>query len=204
MVNYICPKCNKEFNKKCNYVDHTENKKNACDKSDFLVPPNSAKPPPKSANFKPDFMDFLLKEPEQPNNDNKCICTYCEKSFTRIDSLKKHLNGRCKSKENHDELEKLKEEMKFIMEGFKNLQNNYQTMENNYQTIENENMKLKNEIEIIQKGGINNKQIINNNNNTQNINDNRQINKGLIQNNFIVQFVHGLITFLISKKLLTT
>ncbi len=175
MVNYICPKCNKEFNKKCNYVDHTENKKNACDKSDFLVPPNSAKPPPKSANFKPDFMDFLLKEPEQPNNDNKCICTYCEKSFTRIDSLKKHLNGRCKSKENHDELEKLKEDMKFLMENYKN--------------IEIENVNLKNkiiEIETIQKDGINNKQIINNN--TQNNNDNRQINKGIIQNNFIVQF----------------
>jgi predicted glycosyltransferase len=86
------------------------------------------------------FIEYLSKEPEQLNNDNKCICSYCEKSFTRIDSLKKHLSGRCKSKDNHDELEKLKEEMKFIIEGFKNLQNNYQIMEN-------ENIKLKNEIE---------------------------------------------------------
>ena len=97
------------------------------------------------------------------------------------------MNGRCKSKDNHDEFEKLKEEMKFIIEGFKNLQNNYQIMEN-------ENIKLKNEIEIIQKEG-------NKNNNTKiiNNNDNRQINKGIIQNNFIVQFVHDLLTFLYKK-----
>jgi len=78
--------------------------------------------------------------------------------------------------------------MKFIIEGFKNLQNNYQI-------IENENVNLKNkiiEIETIQKGGKNNTQIINNN-------DNRQINKGIIQNNFIVQFVHDLLTFLYKK-----
>ena len=167
MVNYICPKCNKAFNRKSNYVDHTLNKKNPCDKSNFIVPPKPVESPPIPANF----MEYLLKEPEQLNKDNKYICTYCEKSFTRLDSLKKHLNSRCKSKENHEELEKLKEEMKFIIEGFKNL--------------ENENIKLKNEIETIQKGSIknNNTQIINNNNN-----DNRQINKGIIQNNFIVQF----------------
>ena len=197
MVNYTCPKCNKTFKQKSHYVEHTENKKKPCDNSDFLVPPKSAKAPPKSAKASlksANFIDFLFKEPLILNNDNDCVCSYCEKSFTRIDSLKKHLNGRCKSKENHDELEKLKEEMKFITNGFINLQNNYQTMENNYQTMENnyqtmenENMKLKNEIEKIQKGGDinNNTKIINNNNNN---NDNRQINKGIIQNNFIVQF----------------
>jgi hypothetical protein len=194
MVNHICPKCNKVFNKKSTYVNHTKNKKNACDKSEFIIPPISTNSPPKTTknneNIKKEYM----------NNNNDCLCIYCEKTFARSDSLQRHLNGRCKSKENHDELEKLKEEMKFIMENFKNLQNNFQT-------IENENVNLKNkidEIETIQKNGNknNNTQIINNN--TQNNNDNRQINKGIIQNNFIVQFVHGLITFWISKKLLTT
>ena len=49
MVNYICPKCNKDFNKKSHYVEHTENKKKPCDRSDFLVPPNPAKVPPNPA-----------------------------------------------------------------------------------------------------------------------------------------------------------
>ena len=39
MVNYICPKCNKVFNRKSNYVDHTENKKNACNKQQMKKSP---------------------------------------------------------------------------------------------------------------------------------------------------------------------
>ena len=166
MVNFICPKCNKEFNKKSNYVDHTENKKKPCDKSDLLVPPKSSNPPPISS----DFIDILIKEPEA--NNNNCVCTYCDKMFTRIDNLQRHLNGRCKSKGNYDELEKLKEDMKLIIQ--------------NYQKIENENVNLKNkidEIEIIQKGGNKNNEpnIINNINETIN----NQINKGVILNNTV-------------------
>ena len=170
MVNYICPKCNKVFKQKGHYVDHTENKKNACDKSDFLVPPKSTNLPPKTTKF----LENLIKEPEQTNNN--CICIYCDKTFARSDSLQRHLNGRCKSKENHDELEKLKEEMKFIIEGFKNLQTENINLKNEIQTIQKENNKKKD------------KHIINNNTQIINNNDNKQINNGIIQNNIIVQF----------------
>jgi len=205
MVNYICPKCNKDFNKKSNYLEHTENKKKPCDRSDFLVPPNSAKAPPESAKKiqKPledaleysktidvmNIIDILIKEPKPKSND--FMCMYCDKIFTRSDSLKKHLNGRCKSKENYDELEKLKEDMKIIME-------NYQKIENNFQKIENENLNLKNKIEEIEivKAGENKKNkpnVVNNVNGTVNNIDNSQtnsqINKGVIINNVqLVQF----------------
>lgn len=187
MVNYSCPKCNKVFNRKSTYVNHTENKKYPCDNSNLNVPPKPTEAPPKPTNLK----DLLLKEPKP--NINNCICMYCEKTFARPDSLQRHLNGRCKSKENYDELEKLKEDMKILFENYKNLQNNYQKIENNYQNLENENVNLKNEIneiKIIQKGGDKNNetQIINNTNNT----NNKQINKGVIVNNTqninIVQF----------------
>ena len=114
MVNYICPKCNKEFNKKSHYIEHTENKKKPCDKSDFLVPPKSAK-----------IIDIIIKEDiltKKSNQSNSCTCTYCNKAFTRIDSLKKHLNGRCKSKENYNELENLKDNMKLIIDNNKNFE----------------------------------------------------------------------------------
>jgi hypothetical protein len=171
MVKYICPKCNKEFYKKSNYVEHTENKKRPCDNSDLLVPPKSTSLPPTTT----DFLDFLTKEPTA-NIDN-CVCMYCEKKFARTDSLQRHLNGRCRSKANYDELEKLKEDMKKIMQI--------------YQKMENENVNLKNkidEIEIIQKGSTKNNDANIVKKTVNNINNN-QINEGVIINNIqLVQF----------------
>ena len=185
MVIYNCSDCNKKFNRKSNYDKHVLNKKKPCGPINIIIPPISSNIPPISSNIPPIFsnvIDILIKEPE-PNNNN-CVCPYCDKIFTRSDNLHRHLNDRCKSKGNYDELEKLKEDMKLIIQ-------NYQKIENNYQNLENENANLKNkivEIEIIQKGtNLNNEpKIINNVNNTIN---NNQINKGVIVNNIqLVQF----------------
>ena len=173
MVIHICPNCKKEFNKKSHYVYHMENKKNPCNKVEFINPQNPTFFPQNPTNL----IDILIKEPII--NNNECICVYCEKTFARADSLQRHLKGYCKSKGNFDELEKLKEDMKIIIQ--------------NYQKIENENANLKKEIDeikIIQIAGnknnkprtINNKTINNNNNNN---NNNNQINKGVIQNNTV-------------------
>ena len=131
MVIYICPNCDKQFNRKSNYDNHTINKKKPCNKSHFIVPPKSSVIPPITSNIasKTDnIIDIIVKRPD--TNDDCCICSYCEKSFTRIDNLQRHLNGRCKSKINYDELDKLKEDIKLII-------NNYQKLENNYQILLN-------------------------------------------------------------------
>ena len=109
MVAHTCPTCKKSFNKKSNYDYHTLNKKNPCDKSIFIVPPNSTNSPQKSTNSPQkstnlvnNFIDNLIKDPEPKGNN--CICMYCEKTFARIDSLQRYLNSTCKSKVNYDEL----------------------------------------------------------------------------------------------------
>jgi len=201
MVIYVCPTCKKEFNKKSNYVKHTENKKKSCIQDKIIVPQNSTISPQNptissqnSTNLlsqSTNIIDLLIKEPEPKNNE--CICMYCEKTFARIDSLQRHLNGTCKSKNNYDELEKLKEDMKIIME-------NYQKIENNFENLENENLNLKKEIgeiKTIQVGKNKNKSnkpgVVNNvngniNGSVNNI-DNSQTNKGVIINNVqVVQF----------------
>ena len=168
MVIYICPNCDKQFNRKSNYDNHTINKKKPCNKSHFIVPPKSSVIPPITSNIasKTDnIIDIIVKRPD--TNDDCCICSYCEKSFTRIDNLQRHLNGRCKSKINYDELDKLKEDIKLII-------NNYQKLENNYQILLNE-QKIKTKIVD------NNEDNIKTINNT--INNNTQINKGMILNN---------------------
>ncbi len=87
MVIYTCPTCSKEFNKKSNFVDHTENKKNPCQQNNVVQRQN----PTNSAIIKKDF-----------------LCNYCGSNFARKDNLTKHLKGRCKVKK---ELDNEKEKM---------------------------------------------------------------------------------------------
>ena len=130
------------------------------------------------------LIDILMNKPSITDNDKKCI--YCDKIFTRIDNLQRHQNGRCKSKMNYDDLEKLKEDVKIIIKNYQKLENNYLNLENNYQNLENVNVNLKKEIDgikINQQGSYEN--IKNINNAVNNNNNNNQINKGVILNNTV-------------------
>ena len=186
MVLYNCPTCNKEFKKKCNYDYHIGNKKKPCNPTSIIIPPKSSVIPPKSSEFSQksdNIIDILMDKPLVTDNENKCV--YCDKIFTRIDNLQRHLNGRCKSKGNYDDLEKLKEDMKVIIKNYQKLENNYQNLENNYQNLENVNVNLKKEIDGIkttQQGSCDNTTVINK---TINNNNNNQINKGVILNNTV-------------------
>ena len=48
--------------------------------------------------IKNDKLDDDIDTKNDDLNDNNTIsCSYCDKIFTKIDSLKKHLNSRCKT-----------------------------------------------------------------------------------------------------------
>ena len=95
------------------------------------------------------------------------ICEFCKLNFSRSDSLKRHLNGRCK--------EKNKKESDQII-----IQQLLEEMYSKIQNIEKENSELKNELSSIKNNNIPN--TINSNNNIQN-------NNTLINNNInIVAF----------------
>ena len=185
MSKYICPNCNKDFKQKINFINHTEKKKLPCQViSNFLNPqksikvsPNSTNFPPNSTNFPPNstnLIDNLIKESEPANlidilikepkpSVNNCVCMYCEKMFARTDSLQRHLNGRCKSKGNADELQKLKEDMKILFNNYQNLLNEQKNSNKNSDNTEN--------VKTVNK--------------TINNNSNNQINKGIILNNTV-------------------
>ena len=218
MVIHTCPTCKKDFNKKSTYAYHIENKKKPCLTKPIFDPPKTAKASPKTAKLTPKtaknrqinaenlliasdalkntekMIDLLFKETIIDDvNKHDVVCMYCEKNFTRTDSLRKHQKGRCKSKVNHDELEILKEKMNVIIVNYQNLENNYQYLENNYQNLENNYQQLiktnNNEEKII--SNTTNKKIINinnGNNNSNNNNNNNNINNGIINTINIVQF----------------
>ncbi len=110
MVNYICKNCFKEFKKKDDYIKHTERRKYPCKPITVISPENTTIPPNKfelppisqnSAEFASKVAEFALDNNEQYKDEikaveNDIICVHCDKTFTRVDSLRKHQNGRCK------------------------------------------------------------------------------------------------------------
>lgn len=146
MPNHICILCNKVFNRKSNYDYHVENKKKPCI-------PTIKNDPPESANN----IDMLIKDEiltkdnvlieelkESLVNTNNYVCVYCDKTFTRVDSLKKHVNGRCKLQQNNDEFEKLKKNMEIIINNNLNLEKEIVNFKKEIVELKKEIVELKN------------------------------------------------------------
>ena len=191
MVFHTCPDCNRQFNKKSHYDYHIENKKKPCKPIEnpitqilSKVPQNESKNPQflneksKKINIINNIGDLVNKNDDYDNNLNNNInaCRYCDKIFSRIDNLNRHLKDYCKSKIYFEQSKKYFDELEELKEKLFLLTNNYQNLENNYQNL----------VKINQKGAI-----IENNepvaiiNKTINNNCNNQINKGVILNNTV-------------------
>jgi hypothetical protein len=99
MVNYTCPTCFKEFDRKSSFLNHTENKKKPCQ------PHQSSK----SILIQNNPKNSVFFEAENDGNLEKICCNYCNKEFFNNANLNKHLrNNSCKvKKELDDEKEKM-------------------------------------------------------------------------------------------------
>lgn len=126
MNNYCCPNCNRKFTKKCHLDDHLTKKKKPCIVAEIQIfnadeipqnnaqncinptkiPPNPTKIPPNyhqnppSCNMQYILDDNLHKDSVINIRENKC--TYCNKLFSRFDSLQRHLKDRCPYKKLND------------------------------------------------------------------------------------------------------
>jgi hypothetical protein len=154
MTKYICPNCNKDFKQKINFINHTEKKKIPCetninlsiDKSvdDKLInllinPPQKLhKTPQKSTKIiKND--NYIVNEVLTTINEDKNIikkhkCSYCEKSYSRTDSLSRHVEMFCKNKIHFDNLDDIKSK-------FNNI-NNININNVKYEKLVEDNIKL--------------------------------------------------------------
>ena len=109
MKEYICNKCSKIFTQKCNWIQHTQNKKYPCiiniktdkinTRSNFSNFSNSSNTSSNTSSNYPNntFINNLTNNENTLELENKkFICCYCCKEYTRQDNLKRHLNGeRC-------------------------------------------------------------------------------------------------------------
>ena len=177
MVNYFCPTCNKDFNKKSNYINHVQNKKKPCNKNELKMHQNA----PNCTENAPKYTEDIIIQVDTSNKkvieDTKkgYICNFCDVSFTRSTTLKRHLIERCKARK-----EEIQEKEAIFQELLK--QN---------ELLKNQNEKLSNQlleqnkliIELLVKKNIKDK--------SKNIQNNKNIknqNNGTI-NNIIIQ--HG-------------
>ncbi len=100
MVKYTCPKCNKEFNKKSNYIEHI-NRKFSCIQTQFiLIEPQQILKKTEENTQKIENVNIINNNNE--NNTNLC-CPFCKSSFNRKDNLKRHINNFCKEKKLQDQ-----------------------------------------------------------------------------------------------------
>jgi hypothetical protein len=170
MVNYFCPTCNKDFNKKSNYINHVQNKKKPCNQNELKMHQNAPKctlNAPKCTENTIFQVDILNKKVIEDTKKGY-ICNFCDVSFTRSTTLKRHLIERCKArKEEIQEKEAIFQELLKQNELLKNQNEklNNQLLEQNKLIIE---LLVKKNIKEKSKNIQNNKNIKNQNNGTIN------------------------------------
>ena len=108
---YKCIRCQKIFNKKCNYEYHI-NRKNLCKIK-----------PTEITNASIETSPVILV-----NKKKDYKCTYCDSVFTRLGSLNRHIKDRCQIKKDQEEqkkeiLDKLLEEMAILKDKISKCQN---------------------------------------------------------------------------------
>jgi len=169
MTIYICNLCNREFNKKNHLDNHLNKKKKPCISINVVTEPNIDDFPEKTLTNPEKLFknpEKTLRNPEKLKDmiEEKLICDFCDKQFTRKDNLKTHIDKYCKCKKHNDDkdliIKTLIEEVSELKKLIKN--DNYNNTTNtNTNTHTNTNS---------------NNTMNNSNNKTNNINQNIQVN----------------------------
>ncbi|ARF09259.1 C2H2-type zinc finger [Catovirus CTV1] len=149
-MKYICKCCNYSTENKGNYYKHNKSVKHIT---------NSNKPcnlngiptatPPYSHQKPPIISNKVIPQKVNQSDDSKYKCTYCSSTFSRNDSLSRHLR-RCKERENkHNLLENEFEKYKIIKEKEIEFRNKEMDLHNKELDIikKEENIKLRTELE---------------------------------------------------------
>ncbi len=140
MVNHICNICSKQFKRRVDLIYHMEKKKKPCQPvlQEF-------------AGICTDLQKFAEFAENTENIENIEIntCKYCEKNFSSIYTLNRHLNNYCKAKKLQDNInneykQKLEEQTKKMEEMYKMIEELKQKPTNI--TINNTDNSIKNSV----------------------------------------------------------
>jgi uncharacterized C2H2 Zn-finger protein len=147
---YTCNNCNKSFTHKGHYIKHI-NRKYPCLISSTQKPQNTTQIPQNTTQLPQNTTQII-----NINEKSKLPCIYCNKLFSRKDSLARHIASFCKTKKQNDaNKEKLLIMLADELEEKKNIINDMTSKID----------KLEKKCTISNKMNISNNNITNNNNN---------------------------------------
>jgi hypothetical protein len=171
---YVCNICNKKYKNKSGIWKHNNKYHNK------LITPNNSESTPTQLQITPNNSD---------STPNKFICKYCNKKFTRIDNLNRHINLRCNNKHTNN----LEEENLQLKDALIKQSNELKEVKLLISDLINKNCKV--HPKTLHKI---NKQLTGDHNT---INENNNINKGTINNTYnIIALGHENLTDVFSKK----
>ena len=106
MIYYQCKICDKKFNQKCHYINHTEKRKKPCLKQEsnndsLIIKKNDLIQNPPINIILPLNNENI--DNETIHNETEIKCKYCFNTFSRNPNLNKHLKNSCKVKKQQDE-----------------------------------------------------------------------------------------------------
>lgn len=96
MPEYNCILCNFSTKNKTLYQRHLKCKKHIKLTSNLPTKNGDIHISPHFSTFSPHFSTFSPHFSKTPKNTPKYTCQFCNKNFTRSDSLLRHINGNCK------------------------------------------------------------------------------------------------------------
>jgi hypothetical protein len=202
-MKYTCLKCNKEFKQKGHYDYHT-NRKRSCvvlydvNINNTILTNNTIKNPHKTAQIPHKTAQTPHKTAQNyinndvnknEDNDNNIIhnnnldqnnfeCEFCNKLFTRKDTLIRHLNKYCKIKQDK---EQDKMEIQYLLEQNKQIINELKETKEEINNLKKENKELKQSTQLckVSKGKTTKKNLNLDNNYSQNTLNNSQNNNSI-------------------------
>ena len=132
MPKYECERCLKEFELKSDYTRHKE-RKFQCKKITPSYPEHTPGLPQKGKS----------------KGENKNICNYCKKGFTRREHLMRHIDNNCKIKRENDiKMEELMEMMIELKESNKRLEERDKMNTEKIEKLEKKSQTINNTVNI--------------------------------------------------------
>ena len=152
MVLYTCSRCNNTFKRKSIFSYHI-NRKIKCDET-LIFDPILIQNDPNAQKFDPILIqNDPISNGRKLDEKNEIQCKYCNKNFTLKGNLKRHIDKRCKKKEEYiekdNEIEKLKVE---VLELKKQIESKDKVNEMNVIITNNNTINTVNNISIVNFG----------------------------------------------------